>query len=48
MMIAYYLKGKGFKRIANLRGGLDAWRKRRNDLYEKYAGQNVQALEPDN
>jgi cysteine desulfurase len=48
IMIAYYLKGKGFKRIANLRGGLDAWRKRRNDLYEKYAGQNVQALEPDN
>ncbi|MBL8103218.1 MAG: aminotransferase class V-fold PLP-dependent enzyme [Anaerolineales bacterium] len=47
VMISYYLKSKGFKRITNLRGGLDAWRKRRNDLYEKYAGQNIQVLEPD-
>jgi len=47
VMISYYLKSKGFKRITNLRGGLDAWRKRRSDLYEKYAGQNVQVLEPD-
>jgi 3-mercaptopyruvate sulfurtransferase SseA len=46
-MISYYLKAKGFKRITNLRGGLDAWRKRRNDLYEKYAGLNVTILEPD-
>lgn len=47
VMISYYLKAKGFKRIINLRGGLDGWRKRRNDLYEKYAGQNVTALEAD-
>ena len=47
VMISYYLKSKGFKRITNLRGGLDGWRKRRSDLYEKYAGQNVQVLEPD-
>lgn len=47
VMISYYLKAKGFKRITNLRGGLDAWRKRRNDLYEKYAGQNVTVLAPD-
>ncbi len=47
VMISYYLKAKGFKRITNLRGGLDAWRNRRNDLYEKYAGQNVTVLEPD-
>ena len=47
VMISYYLKAKGFKRITNLRGGLDAWRKRRSDLYEKYAGQNVTVLEPD-
>ena len=47
VMISYYLKAKGFKRIANLRGGLDGWRKRRGDLYEKYAGQNVTVLEPD-
>lgn len=45
-MIAYYLKAKGFKRISNLRGGLDGWRKRRSDLYQKYAGQNVTVLEP--
>jgi rhodanese-related sulfurtransferase len=47
VVISYYLKAKGFKRITNLRGGLDAWIKRRGDLYEKYAGQNVTALEPD-
>lgn len=47
VMISYYLKAKGFKRITNLRGGLDAWRKRRSDLYQKYAGQNVTVLEPD-
>jgi len=47
VMISYYLKAKGFKRITNLRGGLDAWRKRRGDLYEKYAGQNVIVLKPD-
>jgi cysteine desulfurase len=47
VMISYYLKAKGFKHIVNLRGGLDAWRKRRSGLYEKYAGQNVTVLEPD-
>jgi cysteine desulfurase len=45
-MISYYLKAKGFKRVSNLRGGLDGWRKRRNDLYQKYAGQNVIELQP--
>lgn len=47
VMISYYLKAKGFKHITNLRGGLDAWRKRRSDLYEKYAGQNITVLESD-
>ncbi len=47
VMISYYLKSKGFKRITNLRGGLDGWRERRSDLYEKYAGQNVIVLKPD-
>jgi cysteine desulfurase len=47
VMISYYLKAKGYKRITNLRGGLDAWIKRRGDLYEKYAGQNITVLEPD-
>lgn len=47
IMISYYLKAKGFKRVMNLRGGLDGWRKRRSDMYEKYAGQNITVLEPD-
>ena len=45
-MISYYLKAKGFKQVSNLRGGLDAWRKRRNDLYQRYAGQNSTVLQP--
>ena len=44
-MISYYLKAKGFKHITNLLGGLDGWRKRRNDLYQKYAGQNLTVLQ---
>jgi rhodanese-related sulfurtransferase len=44
-MWAYYLKAKGFKHVINLRGGLDGWRKRRSDLYQKYAGQNITVLE---
>ena len=46
LMISYYLKAKGFKHVSNLRGGLDGWRKRRSDLYQKYAGQNVAVLQP--
>ena len=45
-MISYYLKSKGFKKVSNLRGGLDGWRKRRGDLYQRYAGQNVIELQP--
>jgi cysteine desulfurase len=44
-MVSYYLKAKGFKHISNLRGGLDGWRKRRSDLYLKYAGQNITVLQ---
>jgi cysteine desulfurase len=47
VMISYYLKAKGFKRVTNLRGGLDGWTKRRGDLYQKYAGQNITVLQPD-
>jgi cysteine desulfurase len=47
LMVSYYLKAKGFKNIINLRGGLDGWRKRRSDLYQKYAGQNITVLQPD-
>lgn len=46
-MVSYYLKAKGFKHVTNLRGGLDGWRQRRSDLYQKYAGQNVTVLQPD-
>ena len=46
LMISYYLKSKGFKKVSNLRGGLDGWRKRRADLYYRYAGQNVTELQP--
>jgi cysteine desulfurase len=46
LMVAYHLKAKGFKRISDLRGGFHAWRIRRSDLYQKYAGQNVTALQP--
>lgn len=45
-MISYYLKAKRFKHVSNLRGGLDGWRKRRSDLYQKFAGQNVTVLQP--
>jgi cysteine desulfurase len=45
-MIAYYLKTKGFKHVSDLRGGLHAWIKRRSDLYRRYAGQNITALQP--
>ncbi len=47
LMVAYYLKKKGFNNISNLRGGLDGWRKRRSDLYQKYAGQNTTVLQPE-
>jgi len=47
-MISYYLKAKGFKHVSNLRGGLDGWKKRRSDLYQKYAGQNLTILQPTN
>ena len=47
LMVAYYLKAKGFQKVTNLRGGLHGWRQRRPDLYQRYAGQNVTVLQPD-
>lgn len=44
-VVSYYLQAKGFQHVTNLRGGLDGWRKRRSDLYEKYAGQNITVLQ---
>ena len=43
---AYYLKSKGFDRVSSLQGGINGWKARRSDLYQKYAGQNVAALQP--
>lgn len=47
LVVSYYLMAKGFPRVTNLVGGLDGWRKRRWDLYQKYAGQNITVLQPD-
>lgn len=45
-IMAYYLKAKGFEHVSSLRHGVTGWKKRRSDLYEKYAGQNVTVLQP--
>jgi rhodanese-related sulfurtransferase len=45
-LIAHYLKTKGYEQVSDLRGGLHAWKTRRSDLYQKYAGQNITALQP--
>lgn len=45
-IMAYYLKAKGFEHVSSLRHGVTGWKKRRSDLYQKYAGQNVTVLQP--
>lgn len=45
-IVAYYLKSKGFERVSNLLNGVAGWKVRRDDLYQKYAGQNVTVLQP--
>lgn len=45
-IMAYYLKAKGFEYVSSLRNGVGGWKKRRSDLYQKYAGQNVTVLKP--
>src|SRR5262249_18897978 len=47
-IVAYYLKSKGFKNVSDLRGGLESWKILRSDLYRKYAGQNITALQRTN
>lgn len=47
VVVSFYLKSKGFPRVTNLVGGLDAWRERRGDLYQKHAGHNITVLQPD-
>ncbi len=44
---AYYFRSKGFERVSSLRGGVAGWKARRNDLYQKYAGQNIMVLQPE-
>jgi rhodanese-related sulfurtransferase len=36
-ILAYYLKSKGFKNVSDVRGGIEAWKILRSDLYRKYA-----------
>jgi cysteine desulfurase len=43
---AYYLRSRGFGHVSNLRGGVNGWKKRHGDLYQKHAGQNVTVLQP--
>jgi cysteine desulfurase len=45
-IMAYYLKAKGFEHVSSLRYGVGGWKKRRSDLYQKFAGQNVTVLKP--
>ncbi len=45
-IVAYYLKSKGFEHVSSLQAGISAWKARRGDLYQKYAGQNIAVLEP--
>ncbi len=44
-IVAYYLKSKGFEHVDNLRGGVNGWKARHSDLYQKYAGQNITVLQ---
>ena len=44
--VAYYLKSKGFARVSSLEAGIAGWKKRHNDLYQRYAGHNVTMPEP--
>jgi cysteine desulfurase len=43
-VVAYYLKSMGFGSVGSLSGGVSGWKKRHDDLYQKYAGKNVVAL----
>jgi len=45
---AYYLKSKGFDQVSNLLSGVDGWKKRNSELYQKYAGQDITVLQPAN
>ncbi len=45
-IVAYYLKAKGFEHVSSLQAGVNGWKVRRSDLYQKYAGQNITVLEP--
>ncbi len=43
--VAYQLRSRGFRNVSFLLTGVTGWRLARPDLFEKYAGQNVTALE---
>lgn len=43
---AYYLKSKGFSRVCSLNSGVCGWMRQRNDLYQRFGGQNINVLQP--
>lgn len=43
---AIYLKSKKFKNVGFLFSGLFGWKLTHNELYKKYAGQNIEVLKP--
>ncbi len=44
--VAYQLRSRNYRHVSLLVTGLVGWRLARPDLFEKYAGQNVVALDP--
>jgi cysteine desulfurase len=45
-IVALYLKSKHYKNVGFLFSGLFAWKLAQNELYKKYAGQNIEVLKP--
>lgn len=45
-IVAYYLRSRGYGNVSFLLGGVIGWRMSHDELYKKYAGQNIVKLEP--
>ncbi|MCP4405426.1 MAG: aminotransferase class V-fold PLP-dependent enzyme, partial [bacterium] len=46
-IVAYYLQSKHCKNVSFLLTGLLGWKITQNELYKKYAGKNIEILQPD-
>ncbi len=46
-IIAYYLTSKHFEHVSFLLTGLFGWKLAQGELYKKYAGQNIEVLQPE-